>query len=121
MMDYVLQPYFACEVLRNGDIDSNTVRMLFDTIFTRCILRFDDDAFYEYVGYGISKDKMLDIVSAIGKIIYKGIEGHYTKENEKKIFMEYTFLDETYADFFGDLYERYYKEMQINYIIDKLN
>lgn len=121
LVDYAMQPFYACEVIKKNNMDDISVRMLFDTIFTKGIVRYDMDMFRIHDSFNLDEDSMTRIADAFINLAFKGVSLHYSRETMEYTFTSETCLDKKYASMFGELYERYYKELQMNYIIENLD
>ena len=118
--DYALQPFYVCEAAKVKNMDDISAKMLFETIFTNGIVRYDMKMFKSHAQFNIDEKTMTDLAEAFLDLAYKGVVSHYSRETMEYKFESETRLDKKYAGFFGELFERYYKELQLNYIIENI-
>lgn len=125
VMNSLLTPYNSFKVLRDkiekNELSCIQVKNIFEEIFEKNILRFDKSVEFIDKEYGLSSNQIEQIAGSMNSIVYKGIEGHFSKKCLKEFFEELTKLDGIYSEIFSELYNNNYKELQINYLIRLLS
>lgn len=118
---YITMPYRAYDFVRSLDNES-MMQIIIANVFDKGIIRVDFKFLYDYKKYGFrTREELECLVKGTKMICDFGISKHYSKDMIKEEVLMETRISESGADYFADLYEKNYNQLQMNYIIEQLD
>lgn len=113
----------AWEVVRRSDRnEGGRTQILFQNIMEKYVLRVDFDFQNTYGLYDIDNPNIFhDLLQSYDVLVAYYIRYHFSKRTIIEDIMEETDIIKEDAEIFADIFERHYKELQINFIIDELS
>lgn len=113
----------AWEVVRRSDRnEGGRIQILFQNIMEKYVLRVDLGFQDTCILYDIDDSNIFrDLLQSYDVLVAYYIRYHFAKRTIIEDIMEETGIIKEDAEIFAEVFERHYKELQINFIIDELS
>ena len=117
-----LKHYNAWRIVRDlGQRDKDMVQILFQNIMDKYVLRLEYEFQDTHATYGVSDSEVFyEMLSSYDTLVTYYIQRHFSRKAVVGDIREETEITNDSAEIFADLYERNYKELQLNIILDGL-
>lgn len=123
MVQKSLWHFRAWEAVRNLEKNEGSrIQILFQNIMEKYVLRVDFEFQDTYNLYDVNDvDIFRNLLQSYDVLVAYYIRHHFSKKAIIDDIIEETDIIKEDAEVFAEIFERYYRELQINFIIDELS